>query len=297
MSSDMAIGIVSLPPCRTRLTGAIEDKAAAVAARAFGTVELLEAVLLNLPCAQLLSVRGVAKKWHQTIQGSIRLRRALFLKPAACSPIEAANTEVSGSLSSLNSPQTTDFVAAKGDGMWRFMVLDKDELTKVSAHDLEALRIKEAHRRHVIVAPLLYGLFARIDTFLGCLRFTCPLSKIQDLHQRSSASLRSMFATSPPVDMIHVKFSLEARDVPRDKYTAVIEKARASGWGFSIEMSACMVLRKAVVLSNSEGISLNDLVRCYELFAKLCSNVEEAKWMVHFDVRYGRRMADGTDSK
>lgn len=48
-------------------------------AKVFGTVELLEAILVQLPCKDLLLSQRVCGRWEETIAGSIKLQQALGL--------------------------------------------------------------------------------------------------------------------------------------------------------------------------------------------------------------------------
>jgi hypothetical protein len=59
----------------------------AASERVFGTVELLEAVLLEVPPRHLLiSAQRVRTKWHDTIKTSTHLQRKLFYKHLKPSP-------------------------------------------------------------------------------------------------------------------------------------------------------------------------------------------------------------------
>ncbi|KAF2166969.1 hypothetical protein M409DRAFT_54729 [Zasmidium cellare ATCC 36951] len=68
---------VSFQTVTTNLEAFIEPT---VAQRVLGTVELLEMVLLELPIATLFTVQRVNTKFHDTITGSIHLRRVMFLE-------------------------------------------------------------------------------------------------------------------------------------------------------------------------------------------------------------------------
>lgn len=50
--------------------------------RTFGTVELLERILLELTPRDILLLQRVKRKWKATIAESIKLKRALFFEPA-----------------------------------------------------------------------------------------------------------------------------------------------------------------------------------------------------------------------
>ncbi|KAK5696386.1 hypothetical protein LTR17_024262, partial [Elasticomyces elasticus] len=49
----------------------------------FDTVELLENIILFLPLRRILQVQRVSKQWQNTVQGSVKTRRALFLEPSS----------------------------------------------------------------------------------------------------------------------------------------------------------------------------------------------------------------------
>lgn len=51
--------------------------------RMFHVVEILEALLAQLPTRDLLLSKRVKKTWRDTINGSKKCQQALFLKPAA----------------------------------------------------------------------------------------------------------------------------------------------------------------------------------------------------------------------
>ncbi|PPJ53873.1 hypothetical protein CBER1_03264 [Cercospora berteroae] len=54
-------------------------------AQVLDTIELLETILLDLPIGDALRAEQVCKLWHATIAGSIKLQRALFLRPTLAS--------------------------------------------------------------------------------------------------------------------------------------------------------------------------------------------------------------------
>ncbi|KAK5119520.1 hypothetical protein LTR85_007620 [Meristemomyces frigidus] len=51
-------------------------------ARLASTPELVEMILLQLPLVDILLAQRVSRIWHNVIQGSAKLQRALFFKPA-----------------------------------------------------------------------------------------------------------------------------------------------------------------------------------------------------------------------
>jgi hypothetical protein len=54
----------------------------------FGTPELLEMILLGLPIRHILaSAERVCRSWKATIDGSIKLQRALFFQPLPYGPL------------------------------------------------------------------------------------------------------------------------------------------------------------------------------------------------------------------
>ncbi|WPB06947.1 uncharacterized protein RHO25_011607 [Cercospora beticola] len=54
-------------------------------AQVLNTIELLETILLDLPIGDALKAQQVCKLWQATIAGSIKLQRALFLRPMLAS--------------------------------------------------------------------------------------------------------------------------------------------------------------------------------------------------------------------
>lgn len=51
-------------------------------AQVLQTPELLEMILLSVPCRDLLLSQRVDRMWRGTILGSLKLKRALFMVPA-----------------------------------------------------------------------------------------------------------------------------------------------------------------------------------------------------------------------
>lgn len=62
-------------------------RSAAAAAKVFHTVELLEAILSELPIRYLLLAQRVSRHWQQVIQDSIRIQQAPFFKPIPLEPL------------------------------------------------------------------------------------------------------------------------------------------------------------------------------------------------------------------
>ncbi|EME80895.1 uncharacterized protein MYCFIDRAFT_85160 [Pseudocercospora fijiensis CIRAD86] len=73
------------------------------AAKVFDTVELLEAILLELPIRDVPLAQRIAQTWQQTINGSIKLQRSLFLKPASYSISKSSSMQ----FVDLNTPCST----------------------------------------------------------------------------------------------------------------------------------------------------------------------------------------------
>lgn len=62
-----------------------DARATAVSQRTFDITEILEVILLNLPMRDLLLTQRVSRGFHSVIQGSLKIRQALYLEPVkAC---------------------------------------------------------------------------------------------------------------------------------------------------------------------------------------------------------------------
>lgn len=66
------------------------------AASVLGTCELLEQILLQLPLRQLLLAQRISKTFHELIQDSPSIRRALFLPRASDTAVESHVGDVDG---------------------------------------------------------------------------------------------------------------------------------------------------------------------------------------------------------
>lgn len=64
----------------------------ALVAQVFGTVELLEKILSELPIRYLLLVQRVSKYWQQVIDGSTKLQQALFFEPIPFGPVSTMSS-------------------------------------------------------------------------------------------------------------------------------------------------------------------------------------------------------------
>lgn len=82
--------------------------AAAVAGEVLHLPELLETILLYLPIRHLLTATRVCKTWHNNIQASHKLRRALFLQSLPGDPIEFSHKR--HDLSGLNDVQSQNLL-------------------------------------------------------------------------------------------------------------------------------------------------------------------------------------------
>ncbi|KAK3062386.1 hypothetical protein LTS18_004153 [Coniosporium uncinatum] len=56
--------------------------------RVLTTTELLEQILLQFPEGRILVKQRVNKYWKAVINGSVKLRRKVFLEPAVCGPVK-----------------------------------------------------------------------------------------------------------------------------------------------------------------------------------------------------------------
>ncbi|KAF7185575.1 hypothetical protein HII31_13072 [Pseudocercospora fuligena] len=77
------------------------------AIKVFDTVELLESILLELPIRDVLLAQRIAKSWQQTITGSIKLQRSLFLKPVPAPPTSRSRTKRCMRFFDLDTPCAT----------------------------------------------------------------------------------------------------------------------------------------------------------------------------------------------
>ncbi|KAK4889874.1 hypothetical protein LTR27_011387 [Elasticomyces elasticus] len=59
----------------------------------FNVVELLESIILHLPMRDMQRSRRVSKQWCQTVDGSLPIKKALFLEPGTLADL-ARDTEI-----------------------------------------------------------------------------------------------------------------------------------------------------------------------------------------------------------
>ncbi|KAK5168935.1 uncharacterized protein LTR77_006244 [Saxophila tyrrhenica] len=78
-------------------TGATSEAATNKTAceRALNTVEILEQIILEMPCRRVLTAQRVSKLWNDTIAGSLRLQVALCSTPLPPHLVRLSNTSAS----------------------------------------------------------------------------------------------------------------------------------------------------------------------------------------------------------
>ncbi|PPJ52130.1 hypothetical protein CBER1_10244 [Cercospora berteroae] len=207
-------------------------------AQVLQTPELLEMILLSVSCRDLLLSQRVDRTWRGTIQGSVKLKRVLFLAPAG--------------------PVLTDFgtvrLTHEGD-LWGPIKDDKtvDRLFRyaVNEHATEAFP--------VAMNPLMAPLFPIVAPTQELDDFMAPFtSKEETAFNRPEASWRDMFICQPPVSCIwasrHVKWAHECRF-----YSDDVEPI-----GLNIDY----LDRESddMPWSNEHGLTISDIAEYYEEF-------------------------------
>lgn len=72
----------------TRAPNPTASSSSSAALQVFDTVELLESIILLLPCKDALLSQRISKTWKLTVAGSLRVQKTLFLVPSQA-PLKA----------------------------------------------------------------------------------------------------------------------------------------------------------------------------------------------------------------
>lgn len=269
-----------------------------------GTVELLQEVLLNLPCDQVPAVKRVVKIWDDTTAGSVRLQVAIGQRAVSTEAIPEA-TEAA------EERRLYDREAAVV--VWTLSIptdVKPGTLTANTAYDILttcAQKTKEA-----TLHPSLYPFFHKLSCPDPSYNSTVTLKKARNYAKRTPASWRKAFLTQPPLPQVIVSFELESKDldtgfaypdhselygtsdysrfyhnVDLDEYYCALEDfmddammiAETMDWSYEqCDMEdKVLVFEKDFILVNESGVKIGELLNCYAMIQELCKEFK-AKW-------------------
>lgn len=110
-------------------------------AQALDTIELLETILLDLPIGDALRAQQVCKLWHATIAGSIKLQRALFLRPMLETPSQ--NNDKLGPIFSFISLSTPCHQALSDTNTYKTFtprIISLERSLPMAHHDMSSIK-------------------------------------------------------------------------------------------------------------------------------------------------------------
>ena len=188
--------------------------------KVFDTVELLEAILLQLPCKDVLLAQRVSRTWQSIIHGSVKLQKALFLI-SAHEPLHSTKPTISldGQSSALQEHANTTFL---------------EHRTEKLAHEVAAVG---RGYNDIMLNPLLQQLFPSDQAwpYTGCYSSETQALDLQD------ASLNKILLTQPPVLNIHFYHK-----TPYARYSGYKDFMEASEIGQSMTIATMQDLLSAL---------------------------------------------------
>lgn len=185
--------------------------------RVFGTAELADMILIQLPMRNLLLSQRVCRKWKYAIRNSPQLQRALFLKPASDDVAYYLTEEICRYHGTRRTTRRIDFSRDLRLGGLKhyirgFYVLPQEMQYLPSAaytHGLSQLPLAvraKIRKTNVFLNPLL-------QTVVDALRHLEEHRIRLDTVFRPEASWRRMFLSQPPLGCISLR-GREWLDVP-----------------------------------------------------------------------------------
>lgn len=147
--------------------------------KVLGIGELIEMVLLQLPCRDVLLAQRVSRTWHATISESLKLQKALFIVPCHA-PLYGADVDL--------------FPGGKSSAIQHMMngTVLLEPSSEITAYEVSALGCSY---EDIILNPLLQHLFP-FDKYFAWTSFS--FRKAQNL-DHPKASWKRMLTTQPPV--------------------------------------------------------------------------------------------------
>ncbi len=235
------------------------------------TVELLEKILLELPCRQVFGSKKVARLWTDTIAGSLRLQIALCLKPLALHPAYRSRGEA------------PDQTAAPASTRRRIDAIDGSEDTLVwslqffNAHCHESGSADEfcgkvctlALSRTAVVNPLLTDSFGFADHRRSTWEICENLPSVSEI---ARSLPKDMFLTQPPVSEVLVLMEVSCVCSTTTRYQAksgvkrrlddACVRAARRNW-YAQHEEGKVWLRRQIALQNAKGVTAQDLFDCH----------------------------------
>ncbi len=148
--------IYSLDTCRrVRMDPGLEDVSSTEVAptacfRTFSTFELLEAILLQLPCSlHTLAIKRVCRYWRDTFDESYQLQVAFCL-----TSIDSSNSQPADLTPNLSLLSVADVVEPRR-GTWEAAVV----LKQLSSREVYRRMQESRKRNEIIINPVLHDLF------------------------------------------------------------------------------------------------------------------------------------------
>ncbi|KAK3684611.1 hypothetical protein LTR37_020111 [Vermiconidia calcicola] len=194
--------------------------------QALKTIELVEAILSQLPMRDLLLAQRVCKHWKEVIDASSKLQKALFFQPATDRvAFHHTQNRISWWWKNVDELQSADFFylckAADVDTAVAFERTRRYASSFPSVHALStadkmAATVKRRHERlqqlerdidrnttktRVFLNPLLLATFDWVGDFFNSKPIQLPFER----RHRPEASWRRMLVTQPPLGAVQGK--------------------------------------------------------------------------------------------
>jgi hypothetical protein len=207
--------------------------------QALETAELLELVLVHVPCRHILPLKRVCKNWKATVERSIPIQESLCLRSVIPVPPSATPRPP------IEILKTKDLrVPLKGSSYARDVT--------VSPAILQAIMRERTDAGSVTLNPMLRAIFPG-----NCPNYKSDYSSIETHIQSRQRKWEQMYISQPPIS------SLEALIVVvggiLDEGSAYTPEYEAHGW--RMLSSETFVAAKISKLTRASGITIADILQ------------------------------------
>ncbi|KAK5168120.1 uncharacterized protein LTR77_006688 [Saxophila tyrrhenica] len=240
-------------------------------ARTFNTAELLESILLQLPCKQVVSVRRVCKQWRYAVKGSHKILLALCL-----TLIETLDYPL---LPRRSKESVTKIVAFIEEDIPEevyyagpFDAANLQHLTCLATYN-GFQKWWEDDDTAVIANPILCEILPGGSSSSKY----CTLSHLRHVMKIRPSHWKRMFLTQPPI--ARALLEIRTRAVRRNRGVGDgADLAERMGWSAHVQYSDDRFdLSRALDVSNPAGVKISDVLRALSEVHEVCLQVIEGK--------------------
>ncbi len=234
------------------------------------TVELLETILLRLPCRQKLAAKRVCKLWHATFDGSRKLRVASCLAPAGHSTKHLIEI--------TTKPIKPEITQAPNDSFNEWTGYHVYRQGASCAGDAYATSKAYAESGDVGINSMLASDFSSKEVPRSDL--TCSIVTLRQYLKTRTPVWANMYLTQPPVPelAVLVYITLDGNDLDRQErdplHAAWAEQASEKDWQTG-GTERHVYGSKGFKITNDAGVTVADLMDALVDAEDVCTTARE----------------------